>query len=108
MTGGWLSNGTHQAHADATNPGDPVGFDAKFISSSTTPPTEAQCFAVGRRCFSPQATQAAYNVGPLYAAGFDCRGPTTPIVGSYRPGPLARRLHLFHHPSVLPPLPRPA
>jgi subtilase family serine protease len=96
MTGAWLSNGTHQAHADATNPGDPVGFDAKFISSSTTPPTQAQCFAVGRRCFSPQATQAAYNVGPLYAAGFDGRGTTIAIVDSYGSDTIAHDLHVFN------------
>ena len=30
----------------------------------------------GRRCFTPQATRAAYNVGPLYASGFDGRGMT--------------------------------
>ncbi|HZC76104.1 MAG TPA: hypothetical protein VE258_00060, partial [Ktedonobacterales bacterium] len=96
MTGAWLSNGTHKAHADATNSGDPVGFDAKFITNSTTPPTEAQCFAVGRRCFSPQATQAAYNVGPLYAAGFDGRGTTIAVVDSYGSDTIAHDLHVFN------------
>ena len=43
--------------------------DVQRISAGTTPPTQAQCASVGRRCFTPQAIQAAYNVGPLYAAG---------------------------------------
>ena len=33
----------------------PAVSDAKFVSASETPPTEAACFAVNRRCFTPQA-----------------------------------------------------
>ena len=50
----------------------PMVSDYQFISATT--PTEAQCASVGRRCFTPQSTQAAYNVDPLYAAGMDGRG----------------------------------
>jgi hypothetical protein len=39
--------------------------DAQQINSSTTPPTEAQCNAVGRRCFTPQAIQSAYESDPF-------------------------------------------
>src|ERR1043166_3822117 len=46
------------------------------LTSSETPPTEAQCFSVGRRCFTPASTRAAYNINPLYAEGIDGRGMT--------------------------------
>src|SRR5262245_63659704 len=54
----------------------PTLSDYQFISGSTTPPTDAQCESVGRTCFTPQAIQSAYDVGPLYAGGFDGRGKT--------------------------------
>ena len=63
----------------------PTVSDYQLISAGETPPTEAQCFSVGRRCFSPQATRAAYNLPPLYAAGKDGRGRTIAIV-SHIPG----------------------
>lgn len=65
------------------------------ITTSPTPPTEAQCFAAGRRCFVPQATQAAYNVGPLYASGFDGHGMTIAIVDSYGSDTIAHDLHVY-------------
>jgi subtilase family serine protease len=73
----------------------PSWTDAQLVSTSTTPPTEAQCFSVNRRCFAPQAIQAAYNVGPLYAAGVDGRGQTIAIVDSYGSDTMAHDLHVF-------------
>src|SRR6478672_6023255 len=61
----------------------PSVSDFAQVSTSETPPTQAQCASVGRRCFGPQATQAAYNVGPLYADGFDGTGTTIAVVDSY-------------------------
>jgi len=75
----------------------PTVSDYVQINSSTTPPTEAQCFSVHRRCFSPQAIQAAYNVGPLYAAGLDGRGMTIAIVDSYGSDTIAHDLHVFNN-----------
>src|SRR5438093_7949591 len=43
----------------------PSVTDFQFIKTGTTPPTEADCEAVGRTCFTPQAIQSAYNIGPL-------------------------------------------
>ena len=57
----------------------PVVSDFVQMSTSTTPPTQAQCASAGRRCFSPQAIQAAYNVGPLYAQGLNGSGVTIGI-----------------------------
>jgi subtilase family serine protease len=73
----------------------PVWNDAQLISSSTTPPTEAQCFSAGRRCFTPVSLQAAYNVGPLYASGLTGRGQTIAIVDAYGSDTMAHDLHVF-------------
>src|SRR5215472_14451525 len=44
----------------------PAVAEWQFLGSSTTPPSEADCFAAGRRCFTPSAMENAYNVTPLY------------------------------------------
>jgi subtilase family serine protease len=74
----------------------PTVAEYAFISSSATPPTEAQCVSVGRRCFTPQAIQASYNMAPLYAAGHDGRGQTIAIVDSYGSDTIAHDLHVFN------------
>src|SRR5205809_1103516 len=73
----------------------PTVSDYQFIAGGTTPPTEAQCEAVARTCFTPQAIQSAYNVGPLYAQGLDGRGITIAIVDSYGSDTMAHDLHVF-------------
>ena len=50
----------------------PTVSDYQFVVATT--PTEADCEAVGRTCFTPQAIQSAYNIGPLYAAGLQRHG----------------------------------
>ena len=47
----------------------PAVSDYQLLAAGTTPPTEAQCFAVGRRCFKPLAMQNSYNLTPLLNAG---------------------------------------
>src|SRR5438876_771576 len=73
----------------------PTVSDYQFIAGGTTPPTEAQCEAVARTCFTPQAIQSAYNVGPLYAQGLDGKGITIAIVDSYGSDTMAHDLHVF-------------
>ena len=51
----------------------PLVAEYEFLSAGTTPPTEAQCFSVGRRCFTPAAMQNSYNLGPLYLQGVNGR-----------------------------------
>jgi subtilase family serine protease len=75
----------------------PTVSDYQFISAGTTPPTEASCEAVGRTCFTPQAIQSAYNVGPLYAAGNDGHGVTIAIVDSWGSDTMAHDLHVFNN-----------
>jgi subtilase family serine protease len=74
------------------------------VSSSTTPPTEAQCFSVGRRCFTPAAIQAAYDVGPLYAKGLNGKGMTIAIVDSYGSDTITHDLHVFDQAFGLQPM----
>jgi subtilase family serine protease len=82
----------------------PTVSDYQFISSSTTPPTQAQCASVGRRCFAPQAIQSAYNVGPLYTQGFDGSGTTIAIVDSWGSDTMAHDLHVFNQAFGLQPM----
>src|SRR5206468_12312969 len=71
----------------------PTVSDFQFISATT--PTEADCEAVNRTCFTPQALQSAYNVGPLYANGWKGNGITIAIVDSYGSDTMAHDLHVF-------------
>jgi subtilase family serine protease len=73
----------------------PTVSDYAFISGTTTPPSEAQCESVGRRCFTPQAIQAAYNMGPLYSSGNEGQGTTIAIVDSFGSDTIAHDLHVF-------------
>src|SRR5437763_4955993 len=60
----------------------PTIADYQYLSGSTTPPSEANCFSVGRRCFTSTSMQNSYNLGPLYAAGNQGQGMTIAIVDS--------------------------
>jgi subtilase family serine protease len=82
----------------------PAVSDYVQLSTNETPPTEAQCNSVGRRCFSPQATQASYNVGPLYAAGFNGAGETIAVVDSYGSDTMAHDLHVYDQAFGLQPM----
>ncbi|WP_269938136.1 S53 family peptidase [Arthrobacter sp. HY1533] len=82
----------------------PAVSDFVQINNSATPPTEAQCASAGRRCFTPASTRAAYNVGPLYAGGFDGTGVTIAIVDSYGSDTMAHDLHVYNQAFNLPPM----
>jgi subtilase family serine protease len=73
----------------------PTVAEWQQMTTSTTPPTEAQCESVGRRCFTPQSVQAAYNLGPVYAGGLSGQGITIAIVDSYGSDTITHDLHVF-------------
>ncbi|HET9050925.1 MAG TPA: S53 family peptidase [Candidatus Dormibacteraeota bacterium] len=73
-------------------------------TTGTTPPTEAQCQAEARRCFTPQAIQSAYDLGPLYARGLDGAGVTIAIVDSFGSDTIAHDLHVFDQAFGLQPM----
>ncbi len=80
----------------------PTVSDYQFIKATT--PTQADCAAVGRTCFTPQAIQSAYNVGPLYQRGLNGRGITIAIVDSYGSDTMAHDLHVFDQAFSLQPM----
>jgi subtilase family serine protease len=61
----------------------PAISDFQLLSSSLTPPTEAQCIANHRRCFTAAAMENSYNLLPLYAAGNEGQGVTVAIIDSF-------------------------
>jgi subtilase family serine protease len=61
----------------------PAISDYQLLSDTLTPPNEAQCFAIGRRCFTPTSMQNSYNLLPLYAGGNEGQGVTIAIIDSF-------------------------
>src|SRR5438105_1601109 len=82
----------------------PAVSDYVQVSTSDTPPTQSQCASVGRRCFSPQAVRAAYNLQPLYDSGRDGTGMTIAVVDSYGSDTMAHDLHVYDQAFGLPPM----
>jgi subtilase family serine protease len=80
----------------------PLVAEYEFLSAGTTPPTEAQCFSVGRRCFTPAAMQNSYNLGPLYLQGLDGRTQTIVIVDSFGSDTIRTDLNVFNNAFGLP------
>src|SRR3954463_5829176 len=80
----------------------PAVSDYAQVSTPETPPTQAQCNSVGRRCFTPASTRAAYNVNPLYAQGLDGTGTTIAIVDSFGSDTIAHDLHVYNQAFGLP------
>src|SRR4051794_1347576 len=80
----------------------PAVSDYAQVSTSETPPTQAQCNSAGRRCFTPASTRAAYNVNPLYAQGLDGTGTTIAIVDSFGSDTIAHDLHVYNQAFGLP------
>jgi subtilase family serine protease len=86
------------SHAAALPIPQPATDTAQFVKAGTTPPSNADCEAVkpaGITCFTPQAVQSAYNLGPLYEAGWTGKGVTIAIVDSYGSDTMAHDLHVY-------------
>jgi subtilase family serine protease len=76
----------------------PTVDTVQFVKAGETPPSNADCEAVkpaGITCFTPQAVQSAYNLGPLYTAGWTGKGVTIAIVDSYGSDTMAHDLHVY-------------
>lgn len=74
---------------------EPAVAEWEFLSSSTVPPSEAACNAVGRRCFAPAGMQNSYNISPLYARGFTGKGKTIAVIDSFGSATIANDLNVF-------------
>ncbi len=73
----------------------PTVAEWEFLSGSTTPPTQAACNAVNRRCFDPAAMANSYNYAVLHAAGNQGQGKTIAIVDSFGSATIANDLNVF-------------
>ena len=93
---------TRSGNATAYPVPHPTVSDYQFIKATT--PTQADCAAVHRTCFTPQAIQSAYNVGPLHQAGLTGKGITIAIVDSYGSDTMAHDLHVFDQAFGLKPM----
>lgn len=80
----------------------PAVAEWQFLSSGTTPPTEAACFAIGRRCFTPQAMQNSYNLASVLAAGNEGQGKTIAVIDSFGSATIASDLSNFNTQFGLP------
>jgi len=81
---------------------EPTVSDFQWLSASQTPPTEQNCFTVGRRCFTSASMQNSYDVGPLLGKGNDGHGVTVAIIDSFGDPNIASDLNVFSNAEGLP------
>ncbi len=74
----------------------PAVAEWEFLTASATPPTEAQCYSVSRRCFAPAAMANSYNYAGLLAAGNQGQGKTIAVIDSYGSDTIRHDLHVFN------------
>jgi subtilase family serine protease len=80
----------------------PTVSDYQLLTASRTPPTEGDCLAIGRRCFTPSSMENSYNLTPLYAAGDQGQGVTIAIIDSFGNPNMASDLANFNTQFSLP------
>ena len=69
--------------------------DFQLVGTSTTPPTQAECASVARRCFNPLSINNSYNEGTLFTEGLTGTGQTIAIVDAEGSETLRHDLHVF-------------
>jgi len=69
--------------------------DWVFVSGGTTPPSQAACNAVNRRCFNPTAMANSYDYASLLAAGNEGQGKTIAVVDSFGSSTIRSDLNVF-------------
>jgi subtilase family serine protease len=80
---GAASAGSQKASSRGLPEAMPTIGDYQLLSDKTTPPSEAACFAVGRRCFTATSMENSYNLPALYASGNEGQGETIAIIDSF-------------------------
>lgn len=73
----------------------PLISGMQLVSSGVTPPTQAQCNAIGRRCFNPTAMHNSYNYASLLAAGNEGQGKTIALIDSFGSATISSDLAVF-------------
>lgn len=74
----------------------PLISDWAYLGDSGTPPSEAACNAVGRRCFNPHAMANSYNYAVLHALGNKGQGKTIAVVDSFGASTIRHDLGVFN------------
>jgi subtilase family serine protease len=80
----------------------PLVSDWQFLSSGTTPPGQADCIAINRRCFNPASMSSAYNYASLLASSNEGQGKTIAIVDSFGSDTIRNDLGVFDTAFSLP------
>lgn len=91
----WLIGAVPRTSAVSSVSSDPQDPAMAFVTSSVAPPTDAQCHAIGRRCFNPAAMAGSYDYAGLHASGIDGRGITIALVDSFGSATVASDLNNF-------------
>src|SRR6266568_3546477 len=81
---------------------NPLVSDWQYLSSGLTPPSQAACNAVSRRCFNPDAMHHSYNYDSLLAAGDEGQGRTIALVDSFGSDTIRGDLSVFDTAFKLP------
>src|SRR6059058_1530983 len=80
----------------------PLVSDWAYLGNNGTPPSEAACNAVGRRCLNPAAMANPYDYASLHAAGNQGQGKTIAIVDSFGASTIRQDLGVFNTAFGLP------
>src|SRR5712691_12318630 len=80
----------------------PLISDWVFVSAGATPPSQAACVAVNRRCFNPAAMANSYDYAVLHAAGNKGQGKTIAVVDSFGASTIRSDLGVFNTAFGLP------
>jgi len=94
--------GTYSSAASGTIQILPLISDWVFLSADGTPPSQAACVAVNRRCFNPAAMANSYNYAGLHTLGNRGQGKTIAVVDSFGATTVRSDLGVFNTAFNLP------
>lgn len=73
----------------------PLDEGAVLVGTTGSPPSQADCNAIGRRCYTPEAMANAYDFAGLHAAGNQGQGETIAVVDSFGSSTIRQDLAVF-------------
>lgn len=80
----------------------PLISDWAYLGNDATPPSQAACIAVNRRCFNPAAMANSYNYASLHTLGNNGQGKTIAVVDSFGASTIRQDLAVFNTAFGLP------
>lgn len=99
-----VAAGSAGGHAAAAAALRPLDEGAQFVSADSSPPSQAACNAIHRRCYAPAAMANAYDYAALHAAGDQGQGETIAVVDSFGSSTVRQDLAVFDTAFGLPPM----